>query len=211
MRILLINPNSSESMCPVILEAARRAAGAGTELSVTYVKESPALINSDKDELEAAFWTMQKAKSEAGKADALVIACHSDPGIAAIAEATGLPVVGIGYASMSAASESRGPVAVLVISEKSAPRKVRLAKRYGLDFDFDCVATGYTEEMAPEEVTELLLEKCREALKRRPYSAFVLGCAGMSSAAPSLRVRLPGVEIIDGTEEAVRILEERYL
>ncbi len=207
MEITIINPNSSASMNAGILESAERVATREDSLRMLCVKESPALINSAVDEVRAAFWTLKKAEELASSTEGFVIACHSDPAVKAICEATGRPTVGIGFASLAAAARLGGKSAILAISEKSIPRKTELAKRYGFEGLFDTFATGYTEQMRKEEIFECLSNAINEALKKRAYASFVLGCAGMASVATGLREKFE-LPIIDGTEEAVRLLKQ---
>lgn len=117
---------------------------------------------------------------------------------------TGKPALGIGSSSLLAAAASCDRAAILVISEKSVPRKVAFAKRLGLKGRFFSVPTGYTEHMTEAETLECLMKAAREAL-REGAGALVLGCAGMGSAASEMR-RILGVPVIDGTEVAVRAL-----
>ncbi len=206
MRITIINPNSTEAMNQGILESARRVARSGDELRMLCVKESPALINSAVDEVNAAFWTLKKAIELKPLTDGYVVACHSDPAVKAIYEATGKPVVGIGFASLNAATKQQGKAAILAISEQSIPRKEALARRYGFEGRFDTFATGYTEEMSEEEIFACLAKAIALAQQVGEYTSFVLGCAGMGCVAPQLRKKL-GLRIIDGTEEAVFTLK----
>lgn len=206
MQITIINPNSTESMNQGIFESAARVASRNDKLRMLCVKESPALINSAVDEVNAAYWTLKKAIELSSVTDGYVVACHSDPAVKAIGEATGKPVVGIGFASLHAAAKHPGPSAILAISEQSIPRKEALANRYGFEGRFDAFATGYTEEMTDSDVFECLLRAINLARKKKTYSSFVLGCAGMGCVAPRLRKEL-GLTIIDGIEQAVLSME----
>lgn len=206
MQITIINPNSTESMNQGIFESAARVASRNDKLRMICVKESPALINSAVDEVNAAYWTLKKAIELSSVTDGYVVACHSDPAVKAIGEATGKPVVGIGFASLHAAAKHAGPSAILAISEQSIPRKEALANRYGFEGRFDAFATGYTEEMTDSDVFECLLRAINLARKKKTYSSFVLGCAGMGCVAPRLRKEL-GLTIIDGIEQAVLSME----
>lgn len=179
MQITIINPNSTESMNQGIFESAARVASRNDKLRMLCVKESPALINSAVDEVNAAYWTLKKAIELSSVTDGYVVACHSDPAVKAIGEATGKPVVGIGFASLHAAAKHPGPSAILAISEQSIPRKEALANRYGFEGRFDTFATGYSEEMTDSDVFECLSRAIRLARKKKTYSSFVLGCAGM--------------------------------
>lgn len=205
MQITIINPNSTESMNQGIFESAARVASRNDKLRMLCVKESPALINSAVDEVNAAYWTLKKAIELSSVTDGYVVACHSDPAVKAIGEATGKPVVGIGFASLHAAAKHAGPSAILAISEQSIPRKEALANRYGFEGRFDTFAT-YTEDMTDSDVFECLSRAIRLARKKKTYSSFVLGCAGMGCVAPRLRKEL-GLTIIDGTEQAVLSME----
>lgn len=189
-----------------IFESAARVASRNDKLRMLCVKESPALINSAVDEVNAAYWTLKKAIELSSVTDGYVVACHSDPAVKAIGEATGKPVVGIGFASLHAAAKHPGPSAILAISEQSIPRKEALANRYGFEGRFDAFATGYTEEMTDSDVFECLLRAINLARKKKTYSSFVLGCAGMGCVAPRLRKEL-GLTIIDGIEQAVLSME----
>lgn len=189
-----------------IFESAARVASRNDKLRMLCVKESPALINSAVDEVNAAYWTLKKAIELSSVTDGYIVACHSDPAVKAIGEATGKPVVGIGFASLHAAAKHPGPSAILVISEQSIPRKEALANRYGFEGRFDTFATGYTEEMTDSDVFECLLRAINLARKKKTYSSFVLGCAGMGCVAPRLRKEL-GLTIIDGIEQAVLSME----
>ena len=206
MQITIINPNSTESMNQGIFESAARVASRNDKLRMLCVKESPALINSAVDEVNAAYWTLKKAIELSSVTDGYVVACHSDPAVKAIGEATGKPVVGIGFASLHAAAKHPGPSAILAISEQSIPRKEALANRYGFEGRFDAFATGYTEDMTDSDVFECLLRAINLARKKKTYSSFVLGCAGMGCVAPRLRKEL-GLTIIDGIEQAVLSME----
>ena len=206
MQITIINPNSTESMNQGIFESAARVASRNDKLRMLCVKESPALINSAVDEVNAAYWALKKAIELSSVTDGYVVACHSDPAVKAIGEATGKPVVGIGFASLHAAAKHPGPSAILAISEQSIPRKEALANRYGFEGRFDTFATGYTEEMTDSDVFECLLRAINLARKKKTYSSFVLGCAGMGCVAPRLRKEL-GLTIIDGIEQAVLSME----
>ncbi len=210
MRICLINPNSTQAMNAVIEQAAKSAVAdmdEKIEFICRHVEQSPALINSDAQEVQAAYWTMQKTKELSDQADAFVIACHSDPAVGAVAEVTGKPCYGIGSSSLKAASAYAGESAILVISEASVPRKKALARRLGLEDRFVSIPTGYNEEMSNDEVVECLEHTVESALKQQNFSTVVLGCAGMSCVASRLRQKI-SIPVIDGTQEAVKFAVE---
>ena len=94
--ILVINPNSTESMTRVIDEACEplRIAG-GPSIETATLKEGPPGIETQQhvDGLISPLLAFVR-KNEA-RYDAFVIACYSDPGLHSVRELTKKPVLGI--------------------------------------------------------------------------------------------------------------------
>src|SRR5581483_5151273 len=99
MRILVINPNTSEEMTRDIGEEARRYARPDTELEVTSPAWGPRSIEGHYEEELAAVATLETIRERAADADGVVIACFGDPGLWAAREISPVPVVGIAEAA----------------------------------------------------------------------------------------------------------------
>ena len=96
MKILVINPNTSQSMTNHILKALTPIKRTDTELTVTRPERGPETIESAYDEAFATPPTLdlvKKANQE--RYDAVIIACFSDPGLDAAKEISDIPVIGI--------------------------------------------------------------------------------------------------------------------
>ena len=93
-RILVINPNSSAAVTQVMDESlnALRFAG-GPEVISEYLREAPLGIESQRD-IDSVVLPLSR-KIAAGAADAYVVACFSDPGLALARETTSSPVLGV--------------------------------------------------------------------------------------------------------------------
>src|SRR2546428_14184334 len=100
MRILVINPNTTQAMTDEIHRVALAAAGPGTEVETVQPKAGPRSIEGFADEVLAAYHTLDVVAGTKSKYDAYVIACFGDPAIAACRAGSSLSAVGIAVASL---------------------------------------------------------------------------------------------------------------
>ena len=84
MRILVINPNTSEEMTRDIGEAARRYARAGTEIEMVCPEWGPRSIEGHYEDYIAAVASLEVVRERAADFDGVVIACFGDPGLARV-------------------------------------------------------------------------------------------------------------------------------
>ena len=104
MRILVINPNTTQAMTDDIGRVARAAAAPGTEIDCVSPPAGPRSIEGFADEQLAGYHVVDLVARSAGAYDAYVIACYGDPALAACRELVDAPVVGIAEASFHLAS-----------------------------------------------------------------------------------------------------------
>ena len=94
MRLLLINPNISDSVSELIRAEAARSASAGTEVEVLTAPFGVAYIETRFEALIGAYATAQLACEHADRYDAVVVAAFGDPGLAGLREVLPVPVTG---------------------------------------------------------------------------------------------------------------------
>ena len=116
MRLLLINPNISESVSELIGAEARRAASASTDIEVATAPLGVAYIETRFEALIGAWAGANLAAERAGTYDALVVAAFGDPGLAGIREAVDVPVVGLTEAALMSACMLGGRFSIVAIS-----------------------------------------------------------------------------------------------
>src|SRR5580658_3314549 len=93
-RILVINPNSSVAVTQGMDESLNALRSvSGPKITSTYLADAPVGIETQKDIESVVFPLCQKIDSE--PADAYVIACFSDPGLALARETTSSLVLGV--------------------------------------------------------------------------------------------------------------------
>jgi allantoin racemase len=212
MRLLYINPNSTEALTESIVEVARQAMPEAEVLGWTN-DEGPPAIQGAKDGEAAVSGVMQllpKAR-EAG-VDAIVIACFDDTGLAETRAAAHCPVLGIGQSAFHMAALLGHRFAVVTTLPISVPVIEGNISVYG--FGRNCVGVRpcglgvLAVEAGGEHVLERIAGEI-EGAERDGAGAVLLGCAGMSRHRVALAART-GPVIVDGVEASAFLAEAAY-
>ncbi|WP_419787087.1 aspartate/glutamate racemase family protein [Pseudodesulfovibrio sp.] len=209
MRILLVNPNSSEAMTRTIEGAGKSVAAPGTEIIGCCPPEAPASIEGHSDGVFAAYHLLKLV--EAHPADGCVVACFDDTGVDAVRELLAGPVLGIGEAAMHAATMLACRFSILTTLERSVPILEDNAARYGLAGKCRGVHAADLPVLAFEDADsdkafDVLRKAALDILARDKSDALVLGCGGMAHLAPRLAGEL-GVPVVEGVTAAVKFVE----
>ena len=202
--ILVVNPNSTGAVTEAIDRAAEpfRAAG-GPEIRAVTNRAGPPGIQSQGD--ADGVVPHLRAMAADSNADALVLACFSDPGLHVLREDTGKPVIGIAEAGLLTALTLGERVGVLAILARSVPRHLRYVRQMGLDARFagDRPVDLEVVELAdPVRTRARLLETGRELRDRDGADVLVLGCAGMADQRPALTQAL-GMPVVEPVQAAI--------
>ena len=211
MRIHIVNPNSSLSMTDQIARVAQGCASPGTELDVTRSAQAPASIEGYTDEAISVPLMLEEIRAaEARGADAHVIACFDDPGLAAAREIAMAPVVGICEASIQVAMMLSSRFSIITTLPRSIPIIEDLADSYGAARRCRSIRAidmpVLSVEENPETTARLLANEIGRARDQDRAEAIVLGCAGMADLCTRLTEET-GVLVIDGVTAAVRLSE----
>src|SRR5437899_4696741 len=98
--ILLINPNTTQSITDLVLETARRFASKDTTLRAVTGAFGPRYIASRAAYAIAGHAAVDALARDSGRKDAVVLACFGDPALLALKEIAQVPVVGMAEASI---------------------------------------------------------------------------------------------------------------
>ncbi len=209
MRILVVNPNTTDSMTQKIGHAAQQVASPGTEILAQTSLFGPESIEGYYDEAMSLAGLLATLRA-APEFDAVVIACFDDTGLDAARCLTDRPVVGIGEAAYHMASLLSNKFSVVTTLGRSVPALEHNLHRYGLDRR--CVRVRSSEvavlELEDEhsDASRRIEDEIRRAIEEDRAEAIVLGCAGMTDLAASLSERF-GVPVLDGVASAVALCE----
>ena len=101
-RILLINPNSTDSMTQTMAKAVQPVLAEGSKLLPVTAPYGPESIEGYYDEVFAVPPMLEAIRAHEGEFDGVVVACFDDTGVDAARTITRKPVVGICQAAMQA-------------------------------------------------------------------------------------------------------------
>ena len=210
MRILVINPNTTQAMTDQIGNVARAAAALDTEIECVSPPGGPRSIEGFTDEVLASYHTVELvAQTQAGY-DGYVIACFGDPAVSACRELSDVPVVGIAEAAFHMASLVAHKWSIVTVLPRLKPFMEEVVRRNGMEHrcaSIRCTPLTVLEiEDDIERTKRLMLEQAREAIANDGAEAILLGCAGLGPIDKTMQATL-GVPVFDGTACAVKLVE----
>jgi allantoin racemase len=196
MKILIINPNSSEEMTAAIQKSAEAFADGEFDVVCKPTPEAPEFIETYEEQIKAAPGMIQLLRENEDTFDAFIVACHCDPNLDVMKEITEKPVVGIGEASMKMASMLGHLFSVVSTAKHSIPNKEALVRKYHLQNMLASV------KAPPDDMTacgdeEKTLQAATAAVEEDMAEVIVLGCAGMAGLDKRIQEKL-GVPVLDG-------------
>lgn len=210
MKILIVNPNSTDAMTRDIGRTAERVASAGTEIVAVTAAGSTPSIESFVEDVVASAETVSTVLNMPGGFDAVVSACAYDPAVYALREALDVPVIGILEAASLVSRLLAPSFSVVTVLPRGVVHVEDVLTRTGLDRKCKSVIgveLGVLDlERRREESLQALQSACDEAVHGDGAEAVVLGCAGMSYYKSRLSSMLD-VPLIDGVECAVGLAE----
>ena len=204
-RIVVINPNSNETVTRGLDDALRPLAfEGGPEIVCRTLAEGPYGIESQAD-VESVVLPLRRLVESDNEADAFVIACFSDPGLHVCRDGTDRPVFGIAECGVLAALARADRFGVIAIQSRSIGRHLRYLRQMGL---MERLAgerpleMSVAESAAGEKTLDRMIEVGSELRDRDGAEAIVMGCAGMARHRKPLEEAL-GLPVVDPTQAAV--------
>ena len=202
-RILVINPNSSETVTRVMDGALDmlRLSGAYRIESIS-LPDAPAGIETQAD-IETVV-PMIAREIQTNAADAYVLACFSDPGLALAREVSDKPVVGIAESAYWMATGLGHKFGIISILDKSIPRHLRYVRSLGLESRLanDRAINSGVAGLADHGVVERIVEVGRQLRDLDGANVLILGCAGMGHFRKEIEAQL-GIPVVDPAQAAV--------
>ena len=210
MRLLVINPNISDSVTALIHAEALRSASPGTQISMQTAAFGVAYIETRFEALIGAYAAAQLAAEHHPGHDAVIVAAFGDPGLAALKEVMPVPVLGMTESALATACLLGHRFSIVAISQRIQAwyREVvdshglsgRLASIHALDRPLASIGNVQGEH------ADALLALCERAVAEDGAEVIVLAGAPLAGLARSLAGRL-SVPVVDGVSSAVRHAE----
>lgn len=210
MRIAYINPNATSSMTEGVVASAREAIPDAEIFGLT--NESGPVAIQGKEDGEAAVPGLLSLLpvAEAQGAQAIVIACFDDTGLAEARKKAGCPVFGIGQSSYVMAQLlglrfsviTSLPVSIPVISDN-------IHQNGFAGLCASVRASGLPvlsiEEGSPETISRIV-DEIHAAQHEDEAACAVLGCAGMSPLKNALAEK-SGIRLVDGVSASALLAQ----
>lgn len=215
MHIRVITPVTTEGFTTV--DDFKDVARTDSTISVVNTLTGPPSIESHFDEVFALPGTLLRMlEAQAEGADAVVIDCMGDPGLAAGREVLDIPVVGASQGAMHLAAMLCHSFSVVTVLATLRPLFEDAAAVYGLTSKLASVRSVEIPvlelEQDPERLVTELADESVRAIEEDGAHGIVFGCTGMKGFAVGLRAELTvrghaGVPVIDPTAAAVKLAE----
>ncbi len=203
--IRVINPNSNQDVTDGLAKSLAPYAIAGKlEIRCETIESGPYGIESQQDIDAVALPLLHRM--QARPADAHVIACYSDPGLALCRAEIAEPVFGIMECAIAMALARGGRFGVVALSETSIERHLKAIERMGLTARLagERPVGVSVAESASDDALSGLLSAGRLLRNEDGADVVILGCAGMAGHRARIEQDL-GVPVIDPTQAAVSI------
>lgn len=210
MRILLINPNTTEALTERLATAARGVKAAETELICVTAPVGVPYISTRSEALIGGVQVLEILAERHGAFDAAIVAAFGDPGLGAARELYDIPVVGLAEAGMLTACMLGGRFSIVTFAQALGPwyrecvawhrLEDRCAGVYMLDGAFTSI------EGVQDEKEDLLVDLVGQALAAGDTDVVVLAGAPLAGLAAKVRDRI-NVPVVDCAEAAMKQAE----
>ena len=181
--LIVINPNSSQSVTDGIASALSPFEGRGVPICCLTLLEGPPGIETQRQADLTIAPMLALADAHEAEAAGYVIACFGDPGLHALRDQTSLPVVGIQEAAVMTALTLGQRFGVIAILPTSIPRHMRAFGAMGV---LDRLAgdralgLGVLELADRDRTLAAMIETGRRLRDEDGANVLITGCAGMA-------------------------------
>ncbi|MEJ0018449.1 MAG: aspartate/glutamate racemase family protein [Acetobacteraceae bacterium] len=210
MRILLINPNTTEAVTQRIADAARGVAAPDTEIVPATAQFGAAIIGSRVEAAVSAAAVVERLAACADGCDAVIIGASVDSGLAAAREMLDIPVVAITEAALHTACLLGGRIGAITMGAGNDTFIREQACAYGLGTRVGAV---HTLPMTPLEFLADIAAGARAIgavaetmVAQQGVDTIVLIGAVMAGIPPLVQPMLR-VPVLEGVTAAVGLAE----
>ena len=209
-RLLVINPNTSASVSARLGQHVQAAVVADDVVAdVCTARFGAEYIDGEAGYAVAGHAVLDGYAADVavrGRPDGVLVGCFGDPGVFALRELCGQPVMGLAEASMREAAQ-HGRYAIVTGGAAWVPILQRLAYALGLHDALAAVqtlpATGLQMAHDRPAARALLAQACREAASVAGVQSVIVGGAGLAGFAAELAPDVPA-RLIDSVEAGAR-------
>ena len=208
--LLLINPNTTQSITDLVLKTAKHFAAKGTTLRAVTGAFGPRYIASRIGYAIAGHAAVDALANDKARKDAVVLACFGDPGLAALKEVSKVPVIGMAEAAILQASAVGKRFSIVTGGERWKPMLEEFIAAQGMSARLASVRTvaptGADIARHPKAAMALLAKGCMACVREDGADVVILGGAGLAGLAAKLKSSVE-VPLLDGLACAISMAE----
>ncbi len=207
MRVIIVNPNTSDAVTALLLREARLAAAEETEINAVTARSGVPVVRTVADGRRAAAAVVAAFVKAGPEIDVGIVGGFTEPGLAEARARVGYPVTGLGEASLAEASERGDRFAILTADETTIPGIEALVERHGLAARLASVRSTGADLLAvagdQRAFDAAFLHLATNAAARDGAQSIVLGGAVFVGMAARIQHRI-AVPLIDPIHAAIR-------
>ncbi|MBC8445951.1 MAG: aspartate/glutamate racemase family protein [Chloroflexi bacterium] len=211
MRILIINPNTSEHMTAKIRTVAEATRRNDCKVTVICPAHGPVTIESSYDEAYAIAPTIDLVRqANQENYDAIILACFCDVGVEAAKEISSIPVFGLEETTLSAALLLGAKFGILTEKRPRVAMKELHVRRHGL---LKRMASIRPLELSvaeldadPERTKATGMALARRMVEEDGAEVIIMGCAAMAGYSDELERELQ-VPVLDPLKVTLKVAE----
>ena len=210
MRLLIVNPNTSQGVTERIAAAAEAVARPGDTFTTVSAAFGPELIVTEADTHRAIDGVLATVRAHHAPCDGIVLASFGDTGAEEVRRLRpGTPVIGIAGAAFAAAHALGGRFAIVTFSASVVPGLRQKVESLGLKDALLEIASVRDGDRGDPGTIQSRLQSELQALCRdmadRGARSIVLGGGPLAGTARALGPSVP-VPLIDGTQAAIGLM-----
>lgn len=207
VRILLINPNTTQSVTDLVADHVRGIVGGAAEIVAVTGRFGARYIASRAASAIAGHAALDALAEHVAGADAVYLACFGDPGLMALREVSPVPVVGMAEAACRAAAAGGRRFAIVTGGVLWGPMLTEFVATIGLADRLTGVRTvaptGGEIAADPDAALGGLAAACRACAEVDGAEAVILGGAALAGLAARIQPAVP-VPVLCSVEAGAR-------
>ncbi|CCG81735.1 Uncharacterized protein C1F7.10 [Taphrina deformans PYCC 5710] len=214
MKILFINPNSTEHMTDACVAMISKNLPADVEVEgFTGPRTGPSAIESFSDAVLCCSVNLPLILQRQAEYDAFLVGCFSHhPLTQVLREELSQPVIGIMEAALNAAKCLGSKIGIITTGDRAVYMQDDAVRHYGLEGSYagseSCrLGVLELESKSVAEVEDIMCGAAMRLVAEKGADVLTLGCAGMTNIRPKVEARIgPDVPVIDGVEHGIHQL-----
>ncbi len=206
MKLLLVNPNVTETVTARMADEARRAAAPETTVDAVTARFGAAYIENRVEAAIAAHAVLDCLAEHSATYNAAIISAFGDPGLAAARELLDIPVVGLAEAALLNAWPFGRRYSIVALTPRLGRWFEECAQEHGLAGRLAavrCLDVPIPDiGRAKEQLGELIISLCNKTVAEDGAEIVILGGGPLAGLARERADAVP-VPLLDGVSCAV--------